>query len=66
LSVREDVPYSDAKGEASLYVGARGLGVVRALFQAFITLSIVLSVVRLVGASGNPALQGAHHDRSCV
>ena len=45
-------------GGASLYVGANGLGVVRALSEAFITLSIVVSVVRLVGASGNPALQG--------
>jgi hypothetical protein len=45
-------------GGASLYVGASGLGVVRALFEAFITFSIVLSVVRLVGASGNAALQG--------
>jgi hypothetical protein len=45
-------------GGASLYVGASGLGMLRAVFEAIITLSIVLSVVRLVEASGNPELQG--------
>ena len=44
-------------GGASLYVGASGLGVLRAVFETLITLSIILSVLRLIGASGNHDLQ---------
>jgi hypothetical protein len=45
-------------GGASLYVGASGLGMFRGVFEGLITLGIIYSLVRLLGASGNPALQG--------
>jgi hypothetical protein len=45
-------------GGASLYVGASGLGMLRGIFEAVITASIIFSVVRLIQASGNPLLQG--------
>lgn len=44
-------------GGASLYVGANGLGVLRGIFEALITLSIILSVIRLIGSAGNHDLQ---------
>jgi hypothetical protein len=45
-------------GGASLYVGASGLGVLRAIFEAVITLSILFSALSLFRASGNPEVQG--------
>jgi hypothetical protein len=45
-------------GGASLYVGASGLGVLRAIFEAVITLSILVSALSLFRASGNPEVQG--------
>jgi hypothetical protein len=39
-------------------VGASGLGVLRAIFEAVITLSILFSALSLFRASGNPEVQG--------
>jgi len=46
-------------GGASLYVGANVLGVLRGVFEAIITLSILVSLIGLIGAPRGSAAENA-------